>query len=319
MYIFFGIFIIIALLCFVFNYRRKKSIIKKVCSIPKSERICLLNDMIKPMGYQYLPSQDIFFTTLDAWQRNFGFTRSYDCAAPFLGMVYDSEPVYFDFEDRTWMVELWKGQYGINTGAEIGIYCADGIVPPKNRRTKLFYAVSDEELPQFTMCLKRTSNRQEKSVANISMPHWWLAAFRVGCFSEPDNLNADFCINFNNCEMTQEFANALIELGYDACSLKKCGSGICFCFDSPKSPVPCGFLTKCMRRLAQLKNRIYCKLYLRITRPFCCTYDRLIYLYFYLPFAFRRCMRLRRYKKRPHKKCKNKKACRNVRCRRNCK
>lgn len=306
MYIFFGIFIIIALLCFLFNYRRKKSVIKKICSIPKSERICLLNDVIKPMGYQYLPSQDIFFTTLDAWQRNFGFMRSYDCAAPFFGMVYDSEPIYFDFENRTWMVELWKGQYGINTGAEIGIYCADGIVPPQNRSTALFHTVSDEELPHFNMCLKQLSGQQKKNIANLSMLHWWLAAFRIGCFSEPDNLKADFCINFHNCEMTQEFANALIELGYDECSLKKCGSGICFCFDSPKSPIPCGFFAKCIRRLVQWKNSVYCRLYLSVTRPFCCTYDRLIYLYFYLPFAFRRCMRLRRYKKRPRNKRKNK-------------
>ena len=39
-------------------------------------------------------------------------------------MIIDAYPVYFDYQDKTWMIEFWRGQYGINTGAEIGVYHA---------------------------------------------------------------------------------------------------------------------------------------------------------------------------------------------------
>lgn len=298
MYIFFSIFFIFALLCFIVNHRRKVCIIKKVCSISHTEKCQMLNELIKPFGYQYLPCQDIFCSTLDAWQREFGYTHSFDCFAPFFNMVFDSEPVYFNYDNRTWLIEFWKGQYGINTGTEIGIYYADGIISPNKRNRELFRAVSDEEMPIFSMTLIRKVNQNEQDIANLSMPHWWLAAFRMGCFSKPDNLFTDFCITFSDCDMMHAFANALIRLGYDACSLHICGTRICFSFKTPRTPVPCCFLTKPVRCLAQWKNRIFCRLYRIVTRPFCCTLDRLLYLYFYLPFIFRHCVRLRRCRKK---------------------
>lgn len=305
MYLFLSIFFIFALLCFFLNHRRKAYIIKKVRSIPLPEKCRLLNELIMPLGYQYLKCPDIFVSAFDARQREFGYTHSYDCFAPCFNMVFDSEPVYFDYDNRTWLIELWKGQYGINTGAEIGIYCADSIIPPHERNRELFHTVLNEEIPIFSMNLKRNVNNEEQEIANISMPHWWLAAFRMGCFSQPDNLCADFCISFSDYGMMHEFADALIRLGYDACSLQICGSRICFSYKTPKTPVPCGFFTKPVRCLAQLKNRFFCWLYLIVTRPFCCTLDRLLYLYFYLPFIFRHCLRLRRCRKHHNNKRKN--------------
>ncbi len=63
------------------------------------------------------------------------------------GMVIDAFPVYFNYEGRTWLVEFWKGQYGINTGGEVGIYHAKGVIPPHAYHTVHFEAVSDAELP----------------------------------------------------------------------------------------------------------------------------------------------------------------------------
>lgn len=297
MYILFCVFLTIALICFFLNYKRKNNIIKKVCSMLQSEKCHLLNELIQPFGYHYLPYQDIFFSTFDAWQREFGYTRSFDCLAPFFNMVFDSEPVYFDYDNRTWLIEFWKGQYGINSGAEIGIYCADHIIPPQKRSKEHFHTVTNDEIPIFSMNLKRYNGHIMQNIATITMPHWWLAAFRMGCFSQPDNLFVDFCICFPTCDMMQAFTNALLKLGYDRCSLQICGSRICFSYDVAETPVPCGYFPKLARRLAQWKNWISCRLYRFVTRPFSCTADRLLYLYFYLPFLFRRCLRLRRCKK----------------------
>ena len=37
-------------------------------------------------------------------------------------MIMDCEPVEFSYGGKRWLIELWKGQYGITTGGEIGIY-----------------------------------------------------------------------------------------------------------------------------------------------------------------------------------------------------
>lgn len=311
MYIFFSIFLFITLSCLVWNQKRKKYIIKKVCSMTASEKCHLLNELIQPFGYHYLPYQDIFFSTFDAWQREFGYTRSFDCMAPYFNMVFDSEPVYFDYDNRTWLIEFWKGQYGINSGAEIGIYCADYIVLPERRSKELFHTVTDEEIPIFSMNLNHCSASSIQNIATITMPHWWLAAFRMGYFSQPRTLFADFCICFPNCGMMKAFVNALLQLGYQYSSLQVCGSRVCFSYGAPATPAPCGFLTKLACHLAQWKNRLVCHLYLFVTRPFSCTADRLLYLYFYLPFLFRRCLRIHRWNKgKKHKNCSRKFSCR---------
>lgn len=306
MYVFFGIFLITAILFLLINHWRKAFIIKKVCAMSHTEKYLLLNELVKPLGYQYIWNQGVFVTTVDAWQREFGYTRSYDCLAAYFNMVFDSEPVYFNYDNRTWLIEFWKGQYGINTGAEIGIYRADEIIPRDKRKRTLFHAVPDEEMPLFTMRVRRG---EKKEIAEISLPHWWLAAFRMGCFSKPDDLCVDFCIDFGNCDMRSAFAEELMRMGYRKRLLQICGSSICFSYDKPKTPLPCGFFTRGVRRAVQVKNRLFCRLYRFVTRPFCRTCDRLLYLYFYLPFVFRRCIRLCRGKKRfrDKRKCRRRK------------
>lgn len=304
MYFFFGFFILFALVCLICNHHRKSCIIKKVCSMTPSEKCELLNELTEPLGYQYVPCQDIFLSTLDAWQREFGYTQKFDCLAPYFNMVFDSEPVYFDYDGRTWLIELWKGQYGINTGAEMGIYCADKIVPPEKRADEYFHTIPDDQLPLFFMNLTRIGEKGNETITNISMTHWWLAAFRMGCFSQPDHLCANLCIDFVQQDMMYAFANALIALGYDPCSLQINGSCICFSYHRPLTPNPCRCFTKWICHIIQRKNRLICRLYQIMTRPFKCTADRLLYLYFYLPILFRHCLRLRRYRRHHYGKPK---------------
>lgn len=70
-------------------------------------------------------------------------------------MVFNALPVYFDYDGRTWLIEFWKGQYGLHTGCEIGVYCSDRILRPAERSAELFHAVSDEELLPMSFVLKQ--------------------------------------------------------------------------------------------------------------------------------------------------------------------
>ena len=80
-------------------------------------------------GYAYDPNQDIFYSKMDAWQRDFGYCRLYDETASPMGMVIDCEPIYFVYSGKRWLIEMWKGQYDLTTGGEVGVYTTE-VGPP---------------------------------------------------------------------------------------------------------------------------------------------------------------------------------------------
>lgn len=300
MYALFGILLILFLFFFIINHHRKKYIIKKICSMTMEEKCNELNYLIEPFGYCYDNCQDIFSSTQDAWQKEFGYSTLYDELAPHFNMVFDSEPVYFNYNNRTWLIEFWKGQYGINTGGEIGVYYTDTIVPKEEWKNALFYGASQEDMLDFSIHLFRN----EKSLVRLSSRHWWLTAFCMGEFTKPKKLCMEISITFPDCEMMNAFICALTDRGYSPCDLCICDLKVSFTFRKSSQ----GFLTcfqKLSRAFAQWKNKWFCRIYLHVTKPFTLSLDRLLYLYFYLPFAFRRMIQIRRYKKqKKHKKCK---------------
>ena len=71
-------------------------------------------------GFLYNPDQDIIYSRMDALQRSFGYAFGYDAAALGMNADLDCEPIFFDYDGKHWMIELWKGQYGLETDAKSG-------------------------------------------------------------------------------------------------------------------------------------------------------------------------------------------------------
>src|SRR3954453_3455004 len=67
-------------------------------------------------GFTYDPAQDIILSRMDPLQRKFGYAFGYDASALAMSMVIDCEPIFF-YHGKHWMIELWKGQYGLETGS----------------------------------------------------------------------------------------------------------------------------------------------------------------------------------------------------------
>ena len=59
---------------------------------------------------------------MDPLQRSLGYAYGYDAAAIRMATIIDCEPIFFDYDNKHWMIELWKGQYGLETGCEVGVY-----------------------------------------------------------------------------------------------------------------------------------------------------------------------------------------------------
>lgn len=321
MYFYFCALLLLCLLLYLILHFRKTGIIKKIGCMSECEKLELLNRIITPAGFRYDPEEDIFTSTLDAWQRDFGYTALYDEAAPLAQLVFDCLPVYFDYQDKTWLLELWKGQYGINTGAELGIYHADSIVSPEYYQRTRFHAVSDEEL----LSMRLTLTKNKKSLFQIAGFHWWLTGFCMGTFSQPEELGLQAQVTFPSAGMTNAFLDAWetqrcrpqepLPEGRP-CSrtasnrhfheLNVCGETVTislgtFCECGRERMFRCPIPTPCTHRrfrcaFSQWKNRLFVRIYRHVTRPFRTTPDRLLCLWYFLPFAFRRMIQPRKKK-----------------------
>lgn len=294
-YLLFALLLAALLGCIFFQCRRKK-IICKIDSMDCCAKCALLNELVYPFGYRFHCDCGFFSSLVDAPQRQAGYTWLYDYMAPRFQMVFDSLPVYFDYRGRTWLIEFWKGQYGINTGAEIGIYHADGIIPESDYKTAWFSCADNSEMLDcsFRLC------KGENECICSSGCHWWLTAFLAGCFSSPRFLTMESCVSFPNREMLCAFVDGLKRTGCPDDCLSVRGHTVCFVFR--KDSTRYNLLTRFRRSFSQWKNKFFCRLYLWVTRPFCCTEDKVLYLYYYLPAAFRKLLRLRRFHRRCHRK-----------------
>lgn len=295
MYIFFGILIFLCVIFFILFRWKSKKIICKLCNMKLQEKVCLLNQVMEPFGFCYSPSQDIITSRIDAWQREFGYCSLYDKTAVHFSMVFDCEPIYFNYNGRTWMFEFWKGQYGISAGSEVGIYCSDRILNPWEYDKALFQSVSDKEL----LTLSITTFYKGSALFTASQPHWWLTGFCPGKYCEPEDLTIRISITFRNEAMMYCFLQSLSQSGYIKCGISICDLTVTFIIAKPFSCQPC--CKKCLKiKWAQFKNRIFCKLYMWITKPFICTLDKILYLYYFLPFIFRHILCMKKNKKQKY-------------------
>lgn len=298
MYLLFGILFALCILFFIIYFYRRTFIIRKICCMSDCEKLNLLNDLIEPFGFCYLPDQDMITSTLHPWQKKLGYRSLYDQSTPRFNMVFDCEPIYFDYGNHTWLIEFWKGQYGINLGGEVGIYKAETRLEPGQYQQANFCGVSDSELLPVSISL----NHKGTPLFSICRSHWWLTGFKMGCFCEPENLTMDISIVFPKEEMLFSFTNSLRACGYHPCEICIDCLMISFSFSLPHTRQP-RHLHRFHSALSQWENEKFSKFYRFITQPFSCTLDRMLYLYFFLPAAFRHMVHLR---KKPHPKFQRK-------------
>ena len=196
-------------------------------------------------GFTYDPDQDIILSRMDALQRNFGYAWGYDASALGMSMVIDCEPIFFDYDNKHWMIELWKGQYGLESGCEVGVYTrvigssgpgyalldatvgqrpGDGVASHN-----LFYdCASDGDRLQLQATLKRDG---QPLFTRGPEPHWWLTGFKWGVFSHPGQLSVDVAITLKDNAMLQAFLGGIAGRPYP--NLKVDGTTVSFTFDQP--------------------------------------------------------------------------------------
>jgi hypothetical protein len=223
-----------------------------------------LDEAIKSAGYAYDPKQDIFYSIKDPWQRELGYCRLYDEAAAPLGMIIDCEPFYFQYGGKRWLIELWKGQYDMTTGCEIGVYTTDGpdLEIPGFFNGTFYECASDED--QLLMSYSLSKNGRALFAGNSR--HWWLTGFKLGEYSEPSELIMDISITLKDAEMRDAFLEGLKKAGYSRNELVVYLNTVYLRFGKPRTPQP---LTRIPETdwVIQKKNKLLCDKYQEVTGP----------------------------------------------------
>lgn len=167
------------------------------------------------LSYQYSYQDDYYYTNdKDCWQDNFGFARVYDIVSPYIALEYDYTRVFFKYDNKDFMVQLWKGQYGyIFYGGEIGVYHRDS--DGKETGYFTFFKTAEEKYwPKMEMTLyhEKLNGEWEREFTREYDYYWWCTGFKPGHLRmvEPaDELRIVARITFVDKEMATLFADGL--------------------------------------------------------------------------------------------------------------
>lgn len=245
----------------------------------KVKQLNTLNEDLKPAGFAYNMKEDYFYSLRNCWQREAGYCRLYDEGSPFFNMIMDCEPITFSYGGKRWLIELWKGQYGITTGAEIGIYNTDKDDIISEKFTGTFYeSISDNEQMELSFVLRKNG----KVLLKRKAVHWWLTAFKLGEFSEKSDLTMEAKIKFPNRAMCWAFVNGLTRIGYHPQEFSVKFRTVTIFYNKPHSVQP-KTQDGLQEDIVQGVNKNNCNLYNTVTARYTDTLDKLEYLKSFAP------------------------------------
>jgi hypothetical protein len=161
--------------------------------------------ILNACGFEYDEKQGIYYSSINPWQKGFGFNFIYDMAAPIAGMNYSTERITFPYNGKDWMIQIWKGQYGMTAGAEIGVY-------NKTDKIMQYDCVSEEEFLEMSFVLY---NQGEEMFHRGPEKHWWLTGFKILNVGVPILLDMDMTIKFPTKSMADAFETGLKKANRD--------------------------------------------------------------------------------------------------------
>lgn len=253
------IIVLTVIICMLLIYLIKKGVFSAIARFIHLTRNAAkkhtreFNQAIGFTGFEYDASKDMFYGGMDAWQGRYGYCALYDEAAAVFGMIIDCEPIRFDYNGKKWLIEFWKGQYGMALGFEVGIY---NTTAKKDGPNLMYKRAADEERLRIYTVLKKDG----QPLFYRNEVHWWLTGFKLGEFAEPRQLSMDIEIRFKDTEMRRAFVDALKQAGYGAGEYFTYGNTVSVSFARPHMPQP---LTRIWLtdRITQWRNRLLCRIY----------------------------------------------------------
>ncbi len=161
-------------------------------------------DGIMHMGFDFNYADLTLYAIVNCWMRDFGFCVLYDVIANSMPAVfrYETRRFRFEYDGLEWMIQMWKGNYLMTNGGEVGLYCR-----PSDRVGTFYECASDEQLLPMSMQLTRGDK------VLVDMPeqkHWWVNGFNMsGTMYIPDSLTLRYTVEMPDEEMLKAFCEAI--------------------------------------------------------------------------------------------------------------
>ena len=155
-------------------------------------------------GYNFSVKEMIVYTTVDCWMRNFGFCLFYDIAANTMPISYSyiTRRFKFEYDGLEWMIQIWKGNYFISNGGEVGIYSRE----PEKSGT-FYNCATDDQMLDMSMQIYH----KDKLLVNRELQkHWWISGFHIGTARYlPSSLTLKTSIVMPDEEMLNAFTESI--------------------------------------------------------------------------------------------------------------
>lgn len=162
-------------------------------------------------SYKYDPSGNFYYTNSDPWQRYGGYNEIYDIGAGFVSIYMDTMRCKFEYGDKDWLIQFWKGQYGlVFVGHEIGVY-----TKPKDREVEHYDAITENDENALYMSMTGYRKGEELYTRDYGR-YWWCTGFVPGTldkFSDRSELSLKARITMKDYKMLLAFCGALKENG----------------------------------------------------------------------------------------------------------
>ncbi|MBR3819239.1 MAG: DUF4474 domain-containing protein [Clostridia bacterium] len=167
-------------------------------------------------SYKYDPNGNYYYTDdKNAWQSNFGFNEGYDSMAPVTMMFYDTVRTKFVYDNKEWLVQIWKGQYGYAfVGGEVGIYTRK-----VGSGGTHYNCAKKEDWLKMEMCFMWDEYQTGEYRPVFNRPYtdyWWCTGFVVGFDGGTNRHQFRLVthITFKDAEMADAFCEAFEKNGF---------------------------------------------------------------------------------------------------------
>ncbi len=161
-------------------------------------------DGIVGSGFNLNLSNMTVYATIDSWMRNFGFCLFYDFAASSMPVFfnYNTRRFKFDYNGMEYMIQIWKGNYTVANGGEVGLYCRDA-----SKSGSFYDCANDEQMLNMSM---QILHGDKVLVDEGPMMHWWVNGFNLSDrMYLPESLTMKFSVEMTDEEMLNAFCESI--------------------------------------------------------------------------------------------------------------
>lgn len=155
------------------------------------------------IGYNFDINDMVVYATLNCWMRDYGFCVGYDMISYALPLFsYETRRFQFNYNDREWMIQIWKGNYVITNGSEVGVYTRD-----KGSLGTYYNCASDDEMLNMSMQLY---HGDELIIDVKEQPHWWANGFKLAdTLYTPSSMTLKFTVEMKDNDMLKAFCKSI--------------------------------------------------------------------------------------------------------------